>query len=41
MKAFLMAMALLLVVALGTGFALNGVMSESASEAYSTPSARL
>ena len=41
MRAFLMAMVLMLVVSLGAGFALNGVFSESASDAYTSSSTRL
>ena len=41
MRAFLMAMVLMLVVALGTGFLLDGVLGESSSQAFTSPSARL
>jgi hypothetical protein len=41
MRAFLMAMVVMLVVALGARYLMDGALSESSSEAFSSSSTRL
>ncbi|MGB7288159.1 MAG: hypothetical protein WBC71_14615 [Salaquimonas sp.] len=41
MRAFLMAMVVILIVALGAGFLMGGVLGESSSDAYTSTSTRL
>lgn len=41
MKAFLLSLVVLLVVAIGSGYLLNGLLSSSAQESFTSTSTRL